>query len=468
MHQTPRLAESREPWARISATLRAPVDGASLAVFRIVFGAIMALELMRHFWLNRIELFYIAPKLLFPYWGFDWLPRLSGGANFVAFGVLIALALAIACGAFYRLAAPLFCLGYSYFFLLDQTHYQNHLYLFCLLAALLSCTSAHHVWSVDAWRKRLPPSVPAWHVAIVAFQIGVVYFFGGVNKLSHEWLSATPMDLQLDELRDLAWAPGFVHDPKVAHFFAWSGLIVDLSAVPLLLLHRTRLLMLAVLCGFHLFNSVLFSIGVFPWFMLVGTTIFLPPSWPRRLLRSATPPLVEPTSVSRRGPGHYLAVAAACCYVVLQLLLPLRHHLYPGTWLWSRDGEYFSWTMKLNVRAASIKLLIREPDGKENEVPLYAFLSAKQRDRLAYTPEMVLRVNHFVVKALEPMRRARWVSRVSINGRPDQDYLIEDARSLDQYSVSLRPSRYLQAFKGGDPPTPEALAQARKNRHANN
>jgi hypothetical protein len=51
--------------------------------------------------------------------------------------------------------------------------------------------------SFDAWRKQLAPLVPGWHVALIAFQLGVVYFFGGINKISHEWLSAAPMDLQL-------------------------------------------------------------------------------------------------------------------------------------------------------------------------------------------------------------------------------------------------------------------------------
>jgi hypothetical protein len=459
-----RVADVLGVGVRLEARLRAPVDGASLAVFRIAFGTIMAWELIRYFWLNRIESYYIAPKLLFPYWGFAWLPRLHGAANNWAFVALIVLALAIACGAFYRQATLLFCLGYSYFFLLDQTHYQNHLYLFCLLAALLSCVDAHHVWSVDAWRKRLAPTIPGWHVALLTFQVGIVYFFGGLNKISHEWLSAVPMDIQLGELRQLDWAPAIVHRPIAAHVFAWGGLLIDVCAVPLLLLRRTRLFMLAGLACFHVFNSAIFSIGVFPWFMLIGTTIFFAPSWPRRLVRFSNPERPDTLPASHRGVRGRLVLFALAGYVALQLLLPLRHHLYPGTWLWTRDGEYFAWTMKLNVRSGTIGLVVQEPGGQENEVPLYAFLTVKQADRLAYTPQMVLRVNDYVVRALKSGSRARWLSRISINGRPYQDYVIGDAATLAKHAVSLLPSKYLHPFDAAPLPSLEALAQAREDR----
>jgi vitamin K-dependent gamma-carboxylase len=461
-----RVAVVRDVVARLKSTLRGPVDGASLAVFRIGFGSIMAWELLRYFQLGRVEAFYVAPQLLFPHWGFDWLPRLHGAANSWVFVALIVLALAIACGAFYRVVMPLFFIGYTYFFLLDQTHYQNHLYLFCLLAALLSCVDAHRVWSFDAWRKRLAPLVPGWHVALIAFQLGVVYFFGGINKISHEWLSAAPMDLQLGQLRSFDWAPAIVHGSLVAHLFAWAGLLLDLGAVPLLLFRRTRLFMLAALATFHLSNTVLFSIGVFPWFMLAGTTIFLGPSWPRRFVRSRRPELPDASPASEWTLRGKLLIFAGASYVALQLFLPLRHHLYPGDWIWTRDGEYFSWTMKLNVRAGAIKLLIQEPNGQENEAPLYAFLTAKQIDRLSYTPEMVVRVNDLVVRALKPGMHARWISRISINGRPYQDYVIGDAAELAKHRVSLLPTKYLHPFEAGVPPTPEVMARARLERRA--
>jgi len=48
-----------------------PVSAAPLALFRILFGALMAFSLLR-FWLNGwIEKLYLQPPFHFTYWGFD-------------------------------------------------------------------------------------------------------------------------------------------------------------------------------------------------------------------------------------------------------------------------------------------------------------------------------------------------------------------------------------------------------------
>src|SRR6185437_14222123 len=50
------------------------------------------------------------------------------------------LGLAAACvmmGFLYRFAAPVLFLAFTYFFLLDQTRYMNHLYLICLISFLM-------------------------------------------------------------------------------------------------------------------------------------------------------------------------------------------------------------------------------------------------------------------------------------------------------------------------------------------
>ena len=68
-------------------------------------------------------------------------------------------------------------------------------------------------------------------------QVGFVYFFGGIAKIEGDWLSGVPMQMMLLERADLFGQPA--GEPAVALFFAWSGLLLDLLAVPLLWWKRT-------------------------------------------------------------------------------------------------------------------------------------------------------------------------------------------------------------------------------------
>lgn len=136
--------------SRLTARLFVPVDIASLAMFRVAFGGLMALEIV---WLFRdgwIDRHCIKPGFHFTYPGFGWVEPWPGNGmhwHFAALGVLAAL---IAVGFFHRLSSLLFCLGFTYAFLIDKTNYLNHFYLICLLSFLLIFLPANGAWSVDA------------------------------------------------------------------------------------------------------------------------------------------------------------------------------------------------------------------------------------------------------------------------------------------------------------------------------
>src|SRR5262249_16024504 len=75
---------------RLWACLREEVDAASLAVFRIAFGAILLCEVIRYFTNGWIEAFYVAPRVLFSY--VPGLLRWGGRGMFLHFGALGVLA----------------------------------------------------------------------------------------------------------------------------------------------------------------------------------------------------------------------------------------------------------------------------------------------------------------------------------------------------------------------------------------
>ena len=85
---------------RVIDALSAPVDAASLAVFRIGFGAILLWEVVRYFRHGWIQRYFVTPSFHFTYYGFDWVRPWPGAGMFVHFAVLGILALAVAVGLF--------------------------------------------------------------------------------------------------------------------------------------------------------------------------------------------------------------------------------------------------------------------------------------------------------------------------------------------------------------------------------
>ena len=99
--------------------MAAPVDGASLAIFRIGFGAVMLWEVWRYFTFGWIDFYWVEPRFHFTYSGFEWIrpwPGVGMDLHWLALGILAAC---IMFGAKYRISTVLFVVGFTYVCLLD-------------------------------------------------------------------------------------------------------------------------------------------------------------------------------------------------------------------------------------------------------------------------------------------------------------------------------------------------------------
>jgi vitamin K-dependent gamma-carboxylase len=410
----------------LQKNLLAPVDAASLAVFRIGFGLIMAWEMYCFLSEGKVDYYFVEPVFHFKYLGFAWLqpwPRLWMYGHFYA---LLALALCLAAGLFYRLSALLFALGYTYVFLLDQAQYQNHYYLICLLSFLLVSVPAHRTLSLDRLLFAHPhiASVPAWSLWLLRAQMGLVYFYGGIAKLNVDWLTGWPMR---QWLVDAIYLPPFTHlfdTMAAAYFFSYAGLLIDLAAFPLLVRQRTRPYMLVVLFLFHFVNSQLFSIGAFPYLGVALTLLFLPADWPRRLFNWPTaPPAHEDSTTTLNPKNARLMLVLLTTYLAIQALLPLRHWLYPGNVSWTEEGHRFAWHMKLRDKECSASFFLYEPtSGDRWQVNRRKYLTDRQSDKMANRPYMAVQFAHFLAARERrpgdgPIEVRAHIS-CSLNGRP--------------------------------------------------
>ncbi len=192
----------------------------------------------------------------------------------------------------YRISTVLFFLSHTYFFLLDQGRYVNHLYLIALFGFLFIFVPAHRVFSIDAWLipKLRAQTIPAWGLWLFRIQMAAVYFFAGVAKLTPDWLRGEPMRVWLVQRGDFGVLDRVFHAPWAACAGSYGSLVLDLFLPPLLLWRRTCLAAFCAAVIFHLLNAWMFELDIFPWLAIAATTLFLSPSWPRRILRLRLPP----------------------------------------------------------------------------------------------------------------------------------------------------------------------------------
>ncbi|MBM3848521.1 MAG: hypothetical protein FJ405_19835, partial [Verrucomicrobia bacterium] len=317
-HSTDSSAAFPSVWSRWVQLLRSPVDAASLALFRIGLGIVMALEALDlclpypqaiSMGGSPLETYFTGGDIRFhfPYEGFEWLPLLPKTWIHVVTGLLGVSSLLMAAGWKHRWTSGTACLCWIYLWTVESTrsYWQSHYYMEALALFLIVWTPASAVMSVDAWRARRnskPSSnlVPFWPVLLLRGQLVIAYFYAGVAKINLDWLlGAVPVRWFLTEPHVTApyakWMPqsaftmfeSFVHSVPFAYFLSYTGLVFDLLIGFLFLFRRSRYLAMALMALFHLTNHFLIfeNIGRFPLAGLATATIFLNTDWPRRFWR---------------------------------------------------------------------------------------------------------------------------------------------------------------------------------------
>ncbi len=384
--------------------LAEPIDGASLAFFRIGFGVLMLVSVVRFWAKGWIETVYLEPVWLVPYPGFEWVTRPPGQGLYFVFGIIGLAALLVAVGLFYRVAITVFFVAFTYVELLEQSTYLNHYYLVSLLALLMMGMPLARTWSIEAWRSKRAQPMPIWCVWMLRFQVGCVYVFAGVAKLNYDWLvRAEPLRGWLAVRGDFPIIGPLLALESTAYAMSWAGAAFDLCVVPLLLTRRARPYAYVAALVFHLATGLLFPIGVFPWVMAVAALVFFDPSWPRRLSHrlTATRPVPHRRPVGRAAPW----VLAG--YVAVQILLPLRHWAYPGDSAWTAEGSRLAWRVMLIEKTGFVQFRVEAVDGRIWTVDPSAELTLLQVRMLAVEPEMMRQYAHRLRTRYERSRGVR-------------------------------------------------------------
>ncbi|MCB9602572.1 MAG: HTTM domain-containing protein [Sandaracinus sp.] len=362
-----------------------PAEG--LAFWRVAFGLLLSGNVVRYALEGWIDELFVAPRVMFPHWGFSWLPRPDALGVALLFGAVFAGGLAIAWGRHLRVAAVFTFVPFTWLELLDRSTYLNHYYLVSLVLAFLAILPAAH-----------EGFVPRLTLVALRAQVGLVYFFAGVAKLRGDWLfEAEPLTTWLARHTDTPLIGSLLDERWVAFAASWAGMLFDLVVVFFLLARRTRPFAFAVVVFFHLATAALFSLGLFPWLMIANATLFFSPTWPRRVLarwwREAS---VATPHVPARRPVGFALVGLLALHFVVQVAMPFRQHLYAGEPLWHEQGFRFAWCVMLVEKTATLDLRVVDAQGRETIVHPREELTPLQQRMVPTQPDLVLAYAHHV------------------------------------------------------------------------
>lgn len=429
-------------WLHLSTmSAGAQVDGASLVAFRVIFGLIGVLVVVRFFAHGWIGPLYVEPDHHFTYLGFGWVrpwPDWGMYAHFITLGVL---SLGIAVGYRARLCAALFCIGFTYVELIDRTTYLNHYYLMSVVSLLLTVVPLRQ------------GSAPLWTIWALRAQLGVVYNFAGIAKLNPDWLfHALPMRIWLYGHGDLPLIGPWLQETWMAYAISWGGVLLDLAIVPALLWRRTRPFAYAMLVVFHLATWVLFpQLGIFPWLMIGLSTIFFEPNWPLRLLRRFRLPSRTPPGEAPAGAVNYwrtrTILATLALFAAVQLALPLRHFAYPGNVRWNEEGYRFAWRVMLSEKVGFVRYRVHDSaTGQSWLVEPDVYLTPLQVERMSFQPDMIQQTARIIAEDFAERGYSQVAVNadafVAFNGRPNTR-LIDPAVDLSSVRAGLAPKQWV-------------------------
>ena len=415
-----------------------------LAVFRIGFGLMMLYSIMRFFFMGWIEKVYIKPDFHFKYYGFEWVPEL-GEYTYLLFFICAITSIMITIGYKYRLAIVCFFICFTYIELLEKTVYLNHYYFISILSFLLIFLPLNAIFSVDNFiKKEKAPRVPSWTIDCLKLLLAIVYIYAGIAKINYDWLiDAMPLKLWLTSKYDLPIiGEYFLQEVWVHYAMSWGGMLYDLTIPFLLLLKRTRNFAFLMVILFHVFTRILFPIGVFPYVMIVCALIFFDEKLHQRIinrikkLMSFMYKYTEKSEISLvKKSANKLSLVIVLLFFIIQILMPIRHMLYPGNIMWHEQGYRFSWRVMLMEKIGYTTFKIEQENGKYFYVNNEEHLTSYQEKQMSFQPDFILEYAHYLghyyhKKGYENIKVFA-DSYVSLNGRKSQRYIDNNINLLN-------------------------------------
>jgi len=404
------------------------IDNSALVVFRIIFGLLIAIEAIGAIFTGWIRRSLIEPQETFNFIGFDFLQPLPGNGMLYYYGLMGLFGILVMLGYKYRISIIAYTIMWSGVYLMQKSSYNNHYYLLMLLCIIMSFLPANRFAALDSRNNPSLRSIsmPRWVWLVIVFQMWIVYTYAAVAKLYPDWLNGSFPSV-LMKSKQHYWLVGeFLQQQWVHYSIASFGLLFDLLIIPLLLWRKTRIFAFVAAIFFHLFNSFIFHIGIFPYLSLAITLFFFPSEKINKwFLRNKKEyyNLNEIIIPSFRKP--FLVLLSV--WFIVQIALPLRHHFFQDDVLWTEEGHRLSWRMMLRSKSGRSDFKVVEAGSRDTiYVDKSRYLSRKQLGAVNSKPDLIWQFAQRLKKeyAGEGKNVQVFVSaKVSVNGRSFQQFI---------------------------------------------
>jgi len=404
------------------------IDNSALVVFRIIFGLLIALEAIAAIFTGWVREIFIEPQETFNFIGFDFLQPLPGNGMLYYYALMGLFGILVMIGYKYRISIIAYTIMWTGVYLMQKTSYNNHYYLLMLLCIIMSFLPANRFAALDSRNNPSLRSIsmPRWVWLVIVLQMWIVYTYAAVAKLYPDWLNGSFPSV-LMKTKQHYWLVGeFLQQQWVHYSIASFGLLFDLLIIPLLLWRKTRIFAFVAAVFFHLFNSFIFHIGIFPYLALAITLFFFPSEKINKwFLRNKKEyyNLNEIIIPSFRKP---LLVLLSGWFIV-QITLPLRHHFFKDNVLWTEEGHRLSWRMMLRSKSGRSDFKVVEAGSRDTiYVDKSHYLSKKQMGAINSKPDLIWQFAQRLKKeyAEEGINVQVFVNaKVSVNGRSFQQFI---------------------------------------------
>lgn len=367
--------------------LREPVDNTSLLIFRLAFGLLLAAEAFGAIMTGWVRRVFIEPEFTFTFIGFEWLQPLPGYGMYGYYILMGIAGLMVLTGYYYRFGLGIFTIMWWCVYLMQKTSYNNHYYLLILLCFLMLLVPAHRNASIDVRTGRVPAATtcPRWCIEIFKLQLLIVFTYAALAKLYPGWLNGDFISTSFSAKSHYPVIGDLLQQEWLQQLVIYGGIVYDLTIIPMLYWSRTRKFGVVFSIVFHLFNSVVFGIGIFPYLMLGSMALFFPmKQWSSKIPGYVTVPT---TSYHHTPP---ILFPLLLVYFIWQLWLPVRHYFIPGDVFLTEEGHRMAWRMMLRTKYGRINYkLVDKNSGKSWIVDPKDYLTQKQSRKLAARPDMI-------------------------------------------------------------------------------
>ena len=234
----------------------------------------------------------------------------------------------------------------------------------------------------------------------------------------------------------------FMQQVWVHYLMSWGGMLYDLSIPFLLLFKKTRKFGFFMVVFFHAFTRVLFPIGVFPIVMIISSLIFFDEKFHTRIINFIKDLLLKFFQFKKREKFNVvpkstskITAVIVFAFFIIQLIMPLRHMMYPGNIMWHEQGYRFSWRVMLMEKIGYSTFKIEQENGTYFYVKNEDHLTSYQEKQMSFQPDFILEYAHYLgefykKKGVDNIKVFA-DSFVSLNGRKSQRFVDPDINLLE-------------------------------------